>query len=524
MTETNAILWLLATPLVSSPIIYLIGRIIVRQAGNSDVHGRKGQNNRTKIAAWLALASLLVTFVPLTIGARQVLVNGVARSFVGGVPLAMDGISLLLAATVLFLGSLVVLFSMPYMSGDAGEEKYYALLPAVIGSIIGLGCANDLFNLWVWFEAMAISSYLLVAFYTEQKGSLEAGVKYLVQSAVGSTLVLLGISLVFAQTGTLRLDSIAAWTGQPNTVTLAAGVLFIIGFGVKTALVPLHTWLPDAHSQAPSGISAMLSGVVIEAGLIAMLRALGNLPGGLPIWGQVLLGFGALNMLVGNMMALRQTQIKRLLAYSSLSHVGYMLLGFGAAAIFHLQNAATGGFFHLFNHALMKGLAFLSAGIFLYVLHIARGEHVALTVDDLNGASKRYPVAAFGFSVAVLALGGLPPLAGFMSKWQIFVGSVESQDPIVIVLVVFAALNSVLSLGYYAPLVNRIYRKAPSPAVLVGKPVSGYMTVPIIIMIIGVVVLGVWPGLIENITLAAGQSMVGLFNSPVAQILPMVGR
>ncbi len=110
----------------------------------------------------------------------------------------------------------------------------------------------------------------------------------------------------------------------------------MIGFGVKTALVPMHTWLPDAHSQAPSGISAMLSGVVIEAGLVAMLRALGSLPGGHGQSGAVLLlAFGAINMLVGNLMALRQTQVKRLLAYSSLSHVGYMLLGFGAAAMFH---------------------------------------------------------------------------------------------------------------------------------------------------------------------------------------------
>ena len=153
--------------------------------------------------------------------------------------------------------------------------------------MIGLGCANDLFNLWVWFEAMAITSFLLVAFYREQKASLEAGIKYLVQSAVGSAFVLLGIALVFSRTGTLNLQQVLAAARQPSMELLAAGALFLIGFGVKTAMVPLHTWLPDAHSQAPSGISAMLSGVVIEAGLVALLRSLGCLAPASHSWGCV---------------------------------------------------------------------------------------------------------------------------------------------------------------------------------------------------------------------------------------------
>ena len=519
MNESNAILWLLGLPLFGSPVIYLLGRSLVRLRG--ETRGRR----TVAPAQLLSLAVLLGSFIPLYFAAQPVLRGELARSFVGGVPLQMDGISVLLAGTVLLLASLVALFSMPYMAGEEGEEKYYALLPALAGTMIGLGCTNDLFNLWVWFEAMAVSSYLLVAFYTNDRGSLEAGVKYLVQSAVGSAMVLMGIALIFAQTHTLRLDAIAAWAGEPNLLTVAAGALFLIGFGVKTALVPLHTWLPDAHAQAPSGISAMLSGVVIEAGLVAMLRALGSLPGGLSVWGGLLMGFGALNMLVGNLMALRQTQVKRMLAYSSLSHVGYMLLGFGAAAMFHGATAASGGFFHLFNHALMKGLAFLSAGVLLYTLHIAAGDHLPLTVDDLNGASRRYPLAAFGLSVALLALGGLPPLAGFMSKWQIFAGSAETRSLPVILLVVFAALNSVLSLAYYAPLVNRMYRRQPSPVVEAGKPASLLMAAPIVLLLAAVVVLGFWPGLVQGITGQAGLSLISMFGGdPAIAVLNQVGR
>jgi formate hydrogenlyase subunit 3/multisubunit Na+/H+ antiporter MnhD subunit len=291
---------------------------------------------------------------------------------------------------------------------------------------------------------------------------------------------------------------------------LAAGALFLIGFGVKTALVPLHTWLPDAHSQAPSGISAMLSGVVIEAGLVALLRSVGCLAPAAPSWGGLILAFGALSMIDGNLMALRQTQVKRLLAYSSVSHIGYMLLGFGVAVGFGQAQAAAGGFFHLMNHAAMKGLAFLAAGAFLYSLHVAKGSHAPLMVDDLNGAATRYPMTAIALSVAVLALGGLPPLSGFMSKWAIMVAGFQTGNLTVELLVVFAALNSVLSLAYYAPLVNRMYRNEPSAAVRAGKPIGFLMAAPLMVLMLAVIVVGFWPGLMDWITGPAASALVNV--------------
>ena len=230
------------------------------------------------------------------------------------------------------------------------------MLVALVGVMIGLGCATDLFNLWVWFEAMAISSYLLVAFYRDQPASLEAGVKYLVQSAVGSVLVLLGIALVLALTGTTNLAEIRVAAGRVEGLPLlAAGALFMIGFGVKAALVPMHTWLPDAHSQAPSGISAMLSGVVIEAGLIALLRAVASLSGVTLSWGVLLMAFGALNMLAGNLLALRQKQVKRMLAFSSLSHMGYMLLGSGHRGLYGSERGRLRQFLPLDQSRLDEG-------------------------------------------------------------------------------------------------------------------------------------------------------------------------
>ena len=498
----TAFFWLVTLPLAASPLVYLIGRV----GANRDPDGR------VPVAVpWLSFLVLLATWVPFGMAVQEVGARGRSTFSIESIVMQLDGISLILAGTVLAVGTAVALHSACYMAGEVGEEKYYAMLLAMMGVMIGLGCAGDLFNLWVWFEAMAVSSYLLVAFYREEAGSLEAGMKYLVQSALGSVLVLLGIALVLAQTGTLTLDKIRAGAQAGSPALLAAGALFIIGFGVKIAMVPMHTWLPDAHSQAPSGISAMLSGVVIEAGLVALLRALMPLMGVTPTWGILLMAFGALNMLYGNLLALRQEQVKRLLAFSSLSHVGYMLLGLGIALHAGQAAGAQGAFFHLFNHGLMKGLAFLAAGALLYALHLAAGSHDPLTIRDLDGAASRYPMVALTFSIALLALGGLPPLAGFMSKWQIFAAGFATKNFLIAGLVIFAALNSVLSLAYYAPLVNAVYRKQPSTAVARGVAMPVSMVLPLAVLALAVIVLGFWPSLLNFLTEPAGSALIRAF-------------
>lgn len=503
MDATNAFFWLLVTPLLAGPLIYLIGRYWAREKAESDM-----QNP----ARWMALLALVAEAAMIFFAAKGYLSasdNPLQLNY-GMVVMHFDGLSLLLALTVLVLGMMVTIYSFTYMQAEVGEEKYYALLVMMIGMIIGLGCANDLFNLWIWFEGMAITSFMLVAFYRDSNSSLEAGVKYLVQSAVGSVFVLLGIALTFAQTGVLDLDVMAetTYTTGASPILLAAGAFFLIGFGVKTALVPMHTWLPDAHSQAPSGISAMLSGVVISAGLVALLRAISPFIILTPMWTFIILGFGALNILAGNLMALRQTQVKRLLAYSSLAHIGYMLIGIGVTLGTGSPTGAEGGFFHLVTHMLMKGLAFLAVGALLYVFYVAKGHHGPLMVEDLNGAAKRYPLVALALSIALLGLGGLPPLAGFMSKWQIFISGFQTQNTWVIALVIFAGVNSVLSLGYYAPLVNRLYRLEPSEMVKEGRPASIWLQAPLMLLALAIVVLGVWPTLLSWLYTPAANAFI----------------
>lgn len=497
MNNTNFLFWLILIPLIASPIVYIVGRLETRS------------NKLPRIARWLAIIALAAAYIPLFLASKSVLSGEAIIYQMNAISMELDGIALLFSAVVITLCLLVIIFSTSYMSGEDNEEKFYALLLAMSGAMIGLVCAKDLFNLWVWFEAMAVTSYMLVSFYRKQPAALEAGVKYLVQSASGSVLVVIGIALVFMTAGTLDMSQIAG-KGSPEMMALA-GAFFIVGFGVKSALVPLHTWLPDAHSQAPSGISAMLSGVVIEAGLIALLRSLSitwlaNIP-----WGVIIMWFAAINMLVGNLMALRQKEVKRMLAYSSVSHMGYILMGIGFALAYQQLNGAAGSFFHLITHAFGKGLAFLSAGTLLYTLRLSKHDHSPLLVTDLDGASRRYPITALAFSIAVLSLGGLPPLGGFMSKWQIFVAGFESQNTLAMGMVVFTALNSVLSLGYYAPMVNRMYRHEIGDAVKEGGKSNVRLVLPLVLLSIAIIVLGFWPSLVNWIVSPAAEILMRSF-------------
>jgi NADH:ubiquinone oxidoreductase subunit 2 (subunit N) len=189
-----------------------------------------------------------------------------------------------------------------------------------------------------------------------------------------------------------------------------------------------------------------------------------------------------------------------------------MLLGFGAAIHTGTLIGAQGAMFHVVNHGLMKSLAFMAAGCFLFILHATHGDHDTLVADDLYGAAGRYPFAALAFSLALLSLGGMPPLAGFMSKWQIFVACFESGNAWIGGLAVFGALNSVLSLGYYAPLINKMYRKAPS-AVVENDPESLplSMLVPLGLMVLAVVAIGLYPVLLDWLSMPSGASLMAAF-------------
>jgi proton-translocating NADH-quinone oxidoreductase chain N len=505
-----AAVWVVAVPALASPLAYLAAHAWPAEQGRP----------QASAARWVALAALVATAAWLVPVAREVAAGAEPAFAFGGLTLRFDGLALLQATVTLALAVAVVVFAdvgaEKCLGAEEcfGAEKYYAVLLVLVGAIIGVGAAADLFNLWLWFETMAVASYVLVAFHRDRRTSLEAAVKYLTQGALGSTFVLVGIAVALARTGTLHLAAIAG-ARAGNGALAAAGAFLAVGFGVKAALVPLHTWLPDAHAQAPSGISAVLSGIVIEVGLIAMLRALAVASAPSLSWGALLLAGAALNLVIGNLLALRQTQLKRLLAFSSVSQMGYMLLGFGVAVYAGVPTGADGGALHLVAHALMKGLAFLGAGALMHAVWRPTDPDRGLEIGDLAGAARRYPVASAALSVAVLGLGGLPPLAGFASKWQIFVAAGSAGNGVVTGLVAFAALNSVLSLAYYAPIVNVLYRQAPSPAVAAGRAIPWTRLAPLVVLSLVVLAIGVWPRAVAWLVGPAGAAVMKAFGGGV---------
>jgi proton-translocating NADH-quinone oxidoreductase chain N len=513
-------MWLILWLILAAPFVYVIGRINILTETNQN------------FARWLSLLCIAVAWGAFgrvvtnyygyagfeTATSMELISQTTWR--LGLVTMRFDGLSLLLAALVLTLTTAILLFSRYYIGRSDGAEKHYALLLLLCGTIVGLGSAGDLFNLWIWFEAMAIASLPLIVFYREDRSSLEAGLKYLIQSSTGSVFILLGIALILISTGSLDIlivrEATRSWSGG-TPLWLTAGALFLIGFGIKAALVPLHTWLPDAHAQAPSGISAILSAVVIQAGLIAMLRSLSSLTGAAATWGIILIGFGVLNMLLGNLLALRQQQVKRLLAFSSISHVGYMVVGLGVALFVGTAAGAQAGFFHLISHGLMKGLAFLAVGTFMFafqqglITKESEVDHHRLRIDDLNGAARHYPLTALVLSLALLGLGGLPPMVGFMSKWQIMFAGAQVPDGALFLILIIIALSSVLSLAYYAPIVNAMYRQKPAELITRGRAIPLSMTIPMVFLAFAIVILGIFPLLAGWLTIPAASDLLAAF-------------
>lgn len=398
-----------------------------------------------------------------------------------------DALGVFLATIALGLAALVTIYSMRYMH-KIGIGKFYALLLLMTTGIVGVGFASDLFSLFVLFEAMSIASFVLVAFERDEWEPIEAGMKYLAISTAGSLMALLGIAMVYMYTNSLDLFIIPALlidrVGTPELLAITA--LFVVGFGVKSALVPMHTWLPDAHSAAPTGISAMLSGIVIQAGLITMIKSLiavrafdsGLL---LPIMAVV-------TMFVGNLIALRQSDLKRMLAYSSVAQMGYIFMGVGLALGFPSLagfDGMRGALYHILNHAIMKGGAFLCAGVLLYLVG-------SRDLSKLSGIGRRVPLMGWCMLIFSLALAGTPPLNGYFSKLLLCRAGVEVGGWGVF-LVVMLILNSVISLFYYLRAANGILFGPVPEGQKITKSVPFLMAVSVIILAALVVFLGLYP-------------------------------
>jgi formate hydrogenlyase subunit 3/multisubunit Na+/H+ antiporter MnhD subunit len=274
---------------------------------------------------------------------------------------------------------------------------------------------------------------------------------------------------------------------------------------VKIAFVPMYTWLPDAYAQAPSGISAILSGIVTVSGLAVLLRVLAPMRGLVLEWGAVLIAFGTVNIMVGNLLALRQEDVKRIFAYSSVSHIGFMLLAVGFGVYAGQELGFTGGMLHLLVHALTKALAFFAVGAISYTL---RRRDATLRLSDLAGVAGREPLLAASLVVTCLSLAGVPPLAGFMSKWLIFDAGLRAGGTAMLLVVAFAALNSVFSLAYYFPIINALFQPELEPP---QNAVPVAMRLPVFLLTGAAILLGIYPPLVDGLVNPAAQVLMRLF-------------
>ena len=335
-----------------------------------------------------------------------------------GIVLSLDGLTALMLVTVNLVAFLVAIYARGYMERYTSKRLFYGLFLLMLAGMNGVVLTGDMFNLFVFLEIASVASYALVAFGTG-KHELEAAFKYGVMGTIASLFILLGIILLYARTSTLNMaDMAAALAGAGGPVVPLVAGLFLRGFGVNAALVSVCAWLPDAHPSAPAPISAMLSGVLIKSlGVYAMVRVLFNVLG-VAVPGEAftpLIVLGILSMMVGVVLALGQWDMKRLLAYHSISQIGYVILAIGIGT----PLAVLAGLFHLFNHSIFKSLLFLDSGAL---------EHATGTRDlrRMAGVGRKLPVTSGSTLIASMSIAGIPPFNGFWSKLLIIVAAVQA--------------------------------------------------------------------------------------------------
>ena len=418
-----------------------------------------------EILALLGTAGALVCAV----GIAGAAMGGQALTSFGEQFLA-DSLSALLVVLVSAIGFLATVYSLRYMphtvqEGDmphtttaARLTTYYGWLMLFIATMLWACLSNNIIMLYVAVEASTIASGLLVAFYWDKR-ALEAGYKYLMLLTVGITFSLFGCVLVYAAGASilggsrgLLLSELRAVAGgfAPTTVILASAFL-IVGFGTKAGVAPFHPWLPDAHAEAPTPVSALLSGVMLKVAIYALVRTVSLFyPDFAPV-ALFALALGAFTLIVGDVMALAQDDLKRMLAYSSVSQMGYVLMGIGIGT----QLGIYAGLFHMLNHALAKSLLFLAAGAVIY----STG---ARTISALSGAAKKMPVTSFCFFAGALAIAGIPPFNGFQSKLALFVAGANMGYWWAVII---GMLGSLISMVVVVKAAKSVFWGKPSSAV-----------------------------------------------------------
>jgi proton-translocating NADH-quinone oxidoreductase chain N len=409
--------------------------------------------------------------------------------------LVVSPLGLGLAILISLVGFLVCVYGVGYIQEEP-KEKYHMLMLTLLTGATGMVLTGDIFNLFVFFEILSLSSYALTG-YNRDRGGTEAAIKYLIQGSIGSAFILIGIAFLYGMFGTLNMADIASQvSGADPTLLFVSLSLLIVGFGVEAAIFPLNAWLPDAHSSAPSSVSAVLSGIAIETGAYAVARVVYTVFDSQGIM-LVLAVLGVITLLLGEMSAFRQRDdIKRLLAYSSVGQMGLIMLAFGIGS----DAGVFAGLFQLLSHTLAKALLFLATGYLIYRVGSKQ-------ISYLAGLGRKMPLTGAMIAVATLSLVGVPPFAGFMSKLSIVRAALAQHSATYAGLVVLILLATVIEVGYFMKLLQiMFFNQAVGDEPVKELPLSAL--IPITILAALIIAIGVYPQMISGLLQQAASGLV----------------
>ena len=394
------------------------------------------------------------------------------------------------AIAIAVVSALSIIFSLSYIKGRERTNLYYFLMLLVNAAMLGIVLSGDLLSFYIFWEIMSWGTFLLISY--NRGAALPAGMKYIIMSLAGSAAYLVAVLSLYAKCGTLTIASIGSMLGAVSQgYVLFIMILGFIAFGIKNAVLPFHTWLPDAHSEAPSPFSAVLSGILIKMGTYGLLlflyvlvglKTFTNLKCGIVSVQSVLCWLGAVTIVVPTFIALLQDDAKRLLAWHSIGQIGYIILGIG----FGTGLSLTGGMFHVINHATFKALLFLCVGAVEYRTGGVRD------LNSLGGLMKKMPITFVGALVGAFGIIGIPLTNGFVSKWLIYKALILGEAPFLAFAALLGTWGTLLS--FYKFIHNIFLGQLPEKHKDIKKaPLS--MRFPILVYSFIIILFGILPGI-----------------------------
>jgi NADH-quinone oxidoreductase subunit N len=436
--------------------------------------------NARRVVPWVALAG-----VGLTAAVCGWLWTQPVQSFQGMA--TSDHFALSLNLIVLVAAALGILLSVNYiprLTGQVGE--YYALLVLAAAGMMMMGTATDLIAVFLALEIFSLALYILSGLHRENPRSTEASLKYYLLGAFASAFFAYGAALVFGAAGSTQYAAIGAQlsSGQGNLALLYPGIaLMVAGFAFKVSLVPFHMWTPDVYQGAPTPVTAFMSVGTKAAGFAAFIRfLLEAVPGQQPAWGWVLALLAVLTMTLGNLAALRQSSLKRMLAYSSIAHAGYILVGLTPGT----SDGATAALFYLFTYA------FMNIGAFAIVIALEKAQEDDALQNRAAGIADRWPLLALGMAVFMFSLSGVPPLAGFFGKFFVFKAAVDGGWAW---LAALGMINSAIGLYYYLRVTVAMYFETPGAETATDRREGALVRLSVVVAAVFTILIGVYPGL-----------------------------